>query len=863
MTMSEDILILSTHRKKFTFFLIVLAVMLSACNGGGSEEPPPEGNEQNKAQLSVNTKTLDFGAVVTSQTLTITNSGGEVLRWQIGWLNQGIQPAWVVSVSPSSGELTESQSVDVTVVIDRASLSEGSHSDIMLIQVPGLSETVTLNVSKTAPGNQLPIVSIISPDNNANSPVDDAINFTGTATDPEDGALPVSALSWSSNRDGDLGVGSSVNVYLSPGTHQITLSAVDSQNAVGSTSISITVNQPPPIAWQITNGPYGGIVNDIVENVAGHLFVATGYAGANGTGAGRNGIFRSTDRGANWQQVNNGLTNKYVNTLMVSGNGDVFAGTYFGGVFKSTDNGDSWSVANNGITESAPAPIVDAFVQTANGSIYAGLRQGGVFYSSDNGATWNALNNGIPANTSVRDLVSNTNNDVFMLGTGVVMRLPAGSDTWEDVSPAQTVFNSITIDTNNNVFLGWYGSTFHSTTNGDTWIELAFPVTDYIRFIAADSQGNLYAMAYRGSIYQRASGSTTWTDVTNDVGRTDYQIFKVLNNDVFAAGTGNGVYLSTDRSVSWNEFNNGLHNSLVLSLLGNSAGKMFAGTSGGVFRSDDQGTTWLQKNSGLPKSAKVVSILENSNNMYVGLDDVGSSNAGVIYQSNDEGDTWTVYQPALSTDYSVTNLVINSDGDIFAATGSATPAGRGIYRHLNGTADWQQINNGLTNINISTLALDSAGRIFAGSSGGGLFVSTNNGDLWQPVIGLPSGATRVTAMVIDRQDNIFVAVNISATNTISMFVSIDNGLTWEAAGKGIYNSPIRTMIVDQNNTVYAAAFSQVYRTQNQGRSWGLLQVDVETSLNKDALSLALDANGLLYVGLDGGGVFRSVEAVVP
>jgi len=96
--MYSNILKLPVYRKKLAFFLMVVSVLLSACNGGGTGDPPPEGSEQNKAQLSVNTKVLDYGAVAASQTLTISNSGGEILRWQIGWLNQGIQPAWVVSV---------------------------------------------------------------------------------------------------------------------------------------------------------------------------------------------------------------------------------------------------------------------------------------------------------------------------------------------------------------------------------------------------------------------------------------------------------------------------------------------------------------------------------------------------------------------------------------------------------------------------------------------------------------------------------------------------------------------------------------------------------------------------------------------
>ena len=89
--------------------------------------------------------------------------------------------------------------------------------------------------------NASPSVDITAPSNGASFDEGTSINFTGTASDPEDGPLS-SSLSWSSNLDGALGTGSSIGATLSVGSHTVTASVTDSGGASGSDAISVTVN---------------------------------------------------------------------------------------------------------------------------------------------------------------------------------------------------------------------------------------------------------------------------------------------------------------------------------------------------------------------------------------------------------------------------------------------------------------------------------------------------------------------------------------------------------------------------------------------------------------------------------------------
>jgi subtilisin len=90
--------------------------------------------------------------------------------------------------------------------------------------------------------NTKPSVNISSPANNASFTSGTSINFSGTATDAEDGDL-TSDLVWTSNLDSDIGTGGSFNAVLSDGTHTITASVTDSDGLTGSASITVTVTQ--------------------------------------------------------------------------------------------------------------------------------------------------------------------------------------------------------------------------------------------------------------------------------------------------------------------------------------------------------------------------------------------------------------------------------------------------------------------------------------------------------------------------------------------------------------------------------------------------------------------------------------------
>ncbi|MGE5449494.1 MAG: T9SS type A sorting domain-containing protein, partial [Bacteroidales bacterium] len=70
------------------------------------------------------------------------------------------------------------------------------------------------------------------------------------------------------------------------------------------------------------------------------------------------------------------------------------------------------------------------------------------------------------------------------------------------------------------------------------------------------------------------------------------------------------------------------------------------------------------------------------------------------------------------SDHNVSSLAINSGGHIFAGTYEG-----GVFRSTDNGENWTPINAGLTNPMVSSLGVSPSGHIFAGTTGSGVFRS--------------------------------------------------------------------------------------------------------------------------------------------
>ncbi|HEX4953380.1 MAG TPA: hypothetical protein VF017_08310 [Thermoanaerobaculia bacterium] len=124
-------------------------------------------------------------------------------------------------------------------------------------------------------GNTPPVVTITAPATGSSFTQGTSVNFTGTATDAEDGSL-TAGLAWTSSINGAIGSGGSFSTStLSVGTHTITASVTDSGGLPDSDAITVTINPPVgsgPDIWMsfTTNTTVPGVGTAANEDVVSY-----------------------------------------------------------------------------------------------------------------------------------------------------------------------------------------------------------------------------------------------------------------------------------------------------------------------------------------------------------------------------------------------------------------------------------------------------------------------------------------------------------------------------------------------------------------------------------------------------------------
>jgi hypothetical protein len=99
--------------------------------------------------------------------------------------------------------------------------------------------------------------------------------------------------------------------------------------------------------------------------------------------------------------------------LALNSGGDIFAGTRDSGIFRSTDSGDTWTQINSGLTYLN----IQAIIIDATDHIFAATRDGGIFRSNNDGNIWGEINTGL-TNMSILSLAIDSDGYLFAGSSG-------------------------------------------------------------------------------------------------------------------------------------------------------------------------------------------------------------------------------------------------------------------------------------------------------------------------------------------------------------------------------------------------------------------------------------------------------------
>jgi hypothetical protein len=226
--------------------------------------------------------------------------------------------------------------------------------------------------------------------------------------------------------------------------------------------------------------------------------------------------------------------------------------------------------------------------------------------------------------------------------------------------------------------------------------------------------------------------------------------------------------------------------------------------AGGVRKSTDGGQTWQNVASAF--NGRTIEEAFDGN-LYASIW-FYPQNEG-LYRSTNGGDTWSgpIYSvPSGNNIFSISVKAGSPNYTIFAGTRN------GVMRSTDSGSSFQSANNGIpANSWVRDLEIDSSG-IIAAATTNGLFISTNNGDLWAQAAGIPASDTTVTLIYdypLTTEDGGDPRLYVGSQNG-SIYQSFKNNLYLTATlltifGDGEVASIFGAYLLAENKKVHGAA----------------------------------------------------------
>lgn len=582
----------------------------------------------------------------------------------------------------------------------------------------------------------------------------------------------------------------------------------------------------------------------------------------------------------------------------------IFAGTPAGGVFKSTNGGSSWFNLNSYMPSLGVSGIVVSwanantiYVLTGDGDSNLGndgFVQGfnyirpsiGVLKSIDGGVTWNQTGSFgiIGFFTGFKLVQSPTDSNVLIAATSNgLYRTTNGGTTWTLVSDNSIRYYDIEWKPNSSstVYASSASAFYISSDGGASFIysnsnfainfipckKVSIAVTpansSYVFVFASNGTG-----ANKGVYRSTDSGASfTRLNIDGTIATTDdpeyMHCIAVASNNVNYVITGElELYRSTDGGANFSLANqrgdatqsNYVHDDVHEIIYNPLDDNLYIGCDGGVYKSTDDGVSYTALYVGLNATQYYHFDISDADDNYMFG---GAQDNGGHYRA---GNTTTFYNTKKGDGYfpafyngSTSQLYLSVNKSLYLSNATLT--------------SWGSALNGLDEDWYKTVAISPSNNNIAFSSSSVVYKTTDGGTTWSnkgangrwAMITCPSNSNRVYAAGGESWND------GGEQSEKKMYRSDDQGNTWTEihnnAGFAVNITKITSIGVDPGNSLHVWATlggfidgQKVYYSSNGGDTWQ----NISGSLpNLPVNCITIDANLDAYIGTDVGVFFKS------
>ena len=242
-----------------------------------------------------------------------------------------------------------------------------------------------------------------------------------------------------------------------------------------------------------------------------------------------------------------------------------------------------------------------------------------------------------------------------------------------------------------------------------------------------------------------------------------------------------------------------------------------------------QQLNWKQLHA--PVASSITGITQLSNG-----DFFLSTKTRGVFKSTDNGALWTECNTGFSNLY-INDIYSTYDNKLFACSGAT------IFKFDEQNEEWINLNAPQADYNC--VSVNSLGHIIAGSNMG-IFRSTDKGTTW---LTATTYIASVYSLVSGENDVLFAGA------TFGVFKSLDHGDNWIQVGTFDFHQ-VSDIVIDNSGDIYANVFYRgqgIYLSQDEGVTWEQFNAGLTEQLTT---TVAIDSDRNIYVGTFEGGIFQ-------